>query len=509
MNVLFANNIHEIESNAIKGGFSGLRMMENAGAAAANVIIEKCDIKGKSVVVVAGSGNNGGDGFVVARKLYDECADVSVVLADGMPKTESAKETLAKLSAYPIRIYNAADSETYNKIDKADYIVDAIYGIGFHGSLNENMATLINRINRSKGTKIALDLPSGCECDSGAVAESCIEANITITFIAVKPCHVLYPASDYCGKLVRVGIGISKEVMASVKSNITIIETGFVKSVIPKRKKSHHKGTCGTALQICGSYGMAGAAILSAKASLRCGVGLVKAILPKSIYPVVAVALSEAVYIPCEETTEGTLGVGSVQKIAEALISADSILIGCGLSKCASTKELIAAILPKIRIPIVLDADGKNIAAENIDILLKSEAPMILTPHPAEMARLMRTTTDEIQRNRFKVAHAFSTRFNKILVLKGANTIVSLPNGEMFVCMAGNPGMAVGGSGDVLAGIINSLLAQGLSPESAAICGVQIHAHCGDIAASKMSMQSMLPTDIIDSLPLLFKEIED
>lgn len=509
MNVLFADSIRKIENNAIRGGFSGLRMMENAGAAAANVITEKCDIKAKSVVVVAGNGNNGGDGFVVARKLYDEGADVCVVLAAGMPETESARETLAKLSAYPIRVFNANDTEASNKIATADYLIDAIFGIGFHGLVGEDIAALINRFNRSRAVKIALDLPSGCECDTGAVAEVCVCADITITFIAVKPCHVLYPSSDFCGKLVRVGIGISKEVMQSVKSNITIIENNLVKSLIPKRKKSFHKGSAGTALQICGSYGMAGAAILSAKAALRCGVGLVKAILPKSIYPIAAGSLLEAVYVPCDETAEGTIGLDSLKKIAEALISADSILVGCGLSNCNSTKELLTSLLPNIRIPTVLDADGINVVAENIDILLKSEAPMILTPHTAEMARLMRTTPKEIQRNRFKVAHAFSTRFNKILVLKGSNTIVALPNGEMYVCMAGNPGMAVGGSGDVLAGIINSLLAQGLSPENAAICGVQMHAVAGDLTASKLSMPSMLPTDIIETLPSLFKEYEN
>ncbi len=509
MNVLFADGIREIENKAIAGGFSGLRMIENAGAAASGVITEKFSIKGQSVVVVAGNGNNGGDGFVVARKLYDEGADVCVVLAAGMPKTESAKETLAKLSAYPVRVYDAIDPEVALKIHGADYLIDAIFGIGFHGEVSEQIALTIERFNRSSAIKIALDLPSGCECDTGAVANACINADITITFIAVKPCHVLYPASDYCGKLVRVSIGISKSIMDSVTSNITIIENGFIKTTLPKRNKNFHKGMGGTALQLCGSYGMVGAAMLSAKAALRCGAGLVKAIVPKSVYQIAATSLLEAVCVPCDDTEEGTIGINSLGRIAEALGSADSILIGCGLSTADSSKQLVAALLPNLKIPAVLDADGINIVAENIDILLKSEAPIILTPHPAEMARLMRASVEDIQRNRFKAAHAFSTRFNKILVLKGANTIVSLPNGEMYVCMAGNPGMAVGGSGDVLAGIINSLLAQGVPPEKAAICGVQIHAYAGDMTASRMSVTSMLPTDIIETLPSLFKEYEN
>lgn len=509
MNVLFANDIRKIEEKAISDGFSGLRMMENAGSAASGVMIEKFSIKGKSIVVVAGNGNNGGDGFVVARKLYDEGADVCVVLAAGMPKTETAKETLAKLSAYPVRVYDANDPDVAFKIHNADYLIDAIFGIGFHGSVDEQIALIIERFNRSAALKIALDLPSGCECDTGAVSNTCVNADITITFIAVKPCHVLYPASDFCGKLVKVNIGISNNIMDSVASNITIIENSYVKAYLPKRNKNFHKGMGGTALQLCGSYGMVGAAVLAAKATLRCGAGLVKAIIPKSVYNIFATSISEAVCLPCNDTVDGTVGIDSLARIENAISSADSMLIGCGLTTSSSSKELLSALLTSLKIPTVLDADGINIVAENIDILLKSEAPIILTPHPAEMARLMRTTVADIQSNRFKAAHAFSTRFNKIVVLKGANTIVSLPNGKMYVCMAGNPGMAVGGSGDVLAGIINSLLAQGMSPQNAAICGVQIHACSGDMTAAKKSLTAMLPSDIIETLPSLFKEYEN
>ncbi len=508
MNILFKSGIREIESKAEQSGFSSIRMMENAGAVAAGVITEKFDVKSKSIVIVAGNGNNGGDGFVVARKLHDAGANVSVILAAGMPKTDSAREVLSKLSTFPIRIYNAKDSEIYLKINGADILIDAIFGIGFHGEVEAQVAEIISLFNSSSATKISLDLPSGCECDTGDVSNACINADITITFIAVKPCHVLYPASDYCGKLVRVSIGISKTIMDSVQSNITIIENSFVKSKLPHRTKNYHKGISGTAAQICGSFGMAGAAVLSAKASLRSGVGLVNAIIPKSIYPIVASSVIEAVYVPCEDTLHGTVGIESLSRITNAISNADSVLIGCGLSNNSSSKELLSVLLPSITIPTVIDADGINIISENIDMLMKSAAPIVLTPHPAEMGRLIRASADDVQRNRFKVAHAFSTRFNKILVLKGANTIVALPNGEMYVCMAGNPGMSVGGSGDVLAGIINALIAQGMTPQDAAICGVQIHACAGDIAAAQKSVYSMLPSDIIDSLPTLFKEYE-
>ncbi len=508
MSVYFEAGIREIEKRAEMGGFSPIRMMENAGSAAAGVILENFKLKGKRVTVVAGCGNNGGDGFVVARKLFDAGADVSIILAAGMPKTESAKESLSRLSAYSLRIYNSSDVEVHSLLRDSYMLIDAIFGIGFHGEVGEDIADIITWFNLSKAVKVSLDLPSGCECNTAVVSNACIKADVTITFIAFKPCHVLFPASDYCGRLIKVDIGISGAIMDEVYSNISIINNEYVKNSIPRRNKNYHKGNCGTVVQICGSYGMAGAALLSGKAALRTGAGLVKAVLPKSIYPIVATELHEAVYIPYEETDEGAINVKSTDKIQDAINSADSLLIGCGLSQEKIAQELLFNSLSTVKVPTVIDADGINIISKNIDVLKESEAPIILTPHPAEMARLIRSSVAEVQHNRFKVAHAFSMRFNKIVVLKGANTIVALPDGRLYVCMAGNPGMAVGGSGDVLAGIIGSLLAQGMSPSDAAICGVQIHARAGDLAAENKSIHAMLPGDIIDCLPSLFKEYE-
>ena len=508
MKLFYRNNIRAVENAAENSGFSTLRMMENAGSAAANVIIEKYKIKEASVVVIAGNGNNGGDGFVTARKLYEAGANVSVVLASGMPKSENASETLSKLSKLPVRIYNANDFEAKTVIKYADFVIDAIFGIGFRGELEGDVLDLVNIANESEATRIALDLPSGCECDSGRVGNTCFLADVTISFIGVKPCHVLYPSSDYCGKLVMVGIGISKDIIDSASSDVSIIEDAKVKKAIPTIKKSAHKGSRGTALLVCGSYGMAGAAILSAKATLRSGAGLVKLALPQNVYPIAASSLLEAVYLPCKSSPDGAISHEEFDLILSNAIRSNAVLLGCGCGNTKELYELTELLISNTTTPVVIDADGINAISNDISILMKSKAPIVLTPHPAEMARLLNVDTEYVQTHRFELARAFAQKFAVTLVLKGSNTVIALKDGSLFVCMHGNPGMATGGSGDVLAGIIVSLIAQGLPPELAAVCGVNIHSAAGDIAANNMSMHSMLPSDIIDSLPQLFKKLE-
>ena len=499
MKIYNKEQIRAIENAARNRGIEEIVMMENAGVAAAKVITEKFQVKGKSIVIVCGSGNNGGDGFVVARKLWEQGAVVSVVLCSGMPKTEPAKENLSKIAKLPFRIYAADDFESGVVIKTADIIIDAVFGIGFYGQVDDKIAFYIDKINESEGIVIALDLPSGCECDTGTVANHTINADLTISFISVKPCHVLYPASDYCGKLINVGIGLPREIFDNINSNVTIIDEIMVKSAMPKYKKNAHKGIKGTLSLVCGSYGMAGAAILAGKAAVRCGVGLTKFIIDERIYPIVANYCIESVF--------ELYGIPNAESIVESLNNSDGAVVGCGIGLSNNSVEIVSSILNNAKVPIVLDADGINIASKNIDLLVKCSVPVVSTPHPKEMARLLNINVDDVQKNRFKCAEFFARKSKKIVVLKGANTVVALPNGELFVCMRGNPGMATAGSGDVLAGIIGSFLAQGVEPSSAAIIGVYIHALAGDKTASLLSMQGMIASDMIDNLPSLFKEI--
>ena len=269
------------------------------------------------------------------------------------------------------------------------------------------------------------------------------------------------------------------------------------------RAADSHKGTYGTVLSVCGSYGMAGAAVLAAKAALRSGVGLVAAAVPESIYPIVAVQVPEAVFVPYAEG-----GAHAAKLLLPCARSADALLIGCGLGQTRDAAELTAALLDGATCPIVLDADGINLLARHISIVETIHAPLILTPHPAELSRLLGCSVVQIQSDRTAAAREAVQRTGAVVVLKGHHTVIAAPSGELWVNPTGNPGMAVGGSGDVLAGMIAALAAQGLSPEEAARCGVYLHGAAGDCAAARLSQHAMLPSDMIDELGGLFLQLE-
>lgn len=269
------------------------------------------------------------------------------------------------------------------------------------------------------------------------------------------------------------------------------------------RAADSHKGTYGTVLSVCGSYGMAGAAALAAKAALRSGAGLVVSALPETIYPIVAAQVPEAVFVPYGES-----GAHAAKLLLPRVRQASSLLIGCGLGQTRDAAELLEALVSDAACPIVLDADGINLLTRHISIVETIQAPLILTPHPAEMSRLLGCTTAEIQRDRAAAACEAVRRTGAVVVLKGHHTVIAAPSGELWVNPTGNPGMAVGGSGDVLAGMIAALAAQGLSTEDAARCGVYLHGAAGDRAAARLSQHAMLPSDIIDELGGLFLQLE-
>ena len=277
-----------------------------------------------------------------------------------------------------------------------------------------------------------------------------------------------------------------------------------IKRCFTPRAADSHKGTYGTLLSVCGSYGMARAAILAARAASRCGTGLVIAALPETIYPIAATALPEVVFAPLAERPAAAL----VKELTKPLQKSTALLIGCGLGNTLSSAQLTEALISAATCPIVLDADGINIAARHISILETAHPPLILTPHPKELSRLLHTTVDQIKADRQTAAQTAAARFDAVVVLKGHHTVIAAPNGTVSVNQTGNPGMAVAGSGDVLAGMIAGLLAQGLSLFDAARCGVYLHGAAGDLAAARLSQHAMLPTDILDELGTLFSQLE-
>lgn len=481
MSVLTVDLIRRSEENAVKSGaFSFRELMYTAGTNAAEIIRENYDCGNKKIAVVCGNGNNGGDGFVIAENLAQNGADVTVITPLGSPKTEDA-----------LYYYSKAVSVKKTDIFEAEFdiIIDAVFGIGLNKQISESLLNLFLRINSSSAIKIAVDIPSGIKADTGEILGDCITADLTVTFIAQKPCFLLPEGSNHCGKVIVADIGVKP-----IDKSYNIIK----KPSFEKRLHNSHKGSFGTAFLICGSYGMAGAAILACKAALRSGVGIAKCLLCKDIYAPFTASVPEAVCIPSKQNKKGTLKYS--KKISNQIKGCTALLFGCGVNKSRDTFKILSHIIEKNVIPTVIDADGINLLSKNINLLKKSKAPIILTPHPAEMARLCGCTVTEIETSRIEKAKNFAADYGCILVLKGANTIIALPNGEIHINNNGNPGMATGGSGDVLSGILVSLLAQGLSPELAAKSAVYLHGEAGDKAAERLSERSMLPSDIIEEL---------
>ena len=468
------------EEDAVKSGaFSYIELMKNAGTAAAKIIARKYGCKNKKITVLCGKGNNGGDGFVIAKWLSDNGAIVKVITPFGEPVSEISKYHFSKVKHL----------KTESEINECDIIIDALFGNGLNRKMDSNAEEIIKKANNLNAVKVAIDIPSGVECDTGKIFTSAFNTDLTITFIALKPCFLLPPCSDICGEVVVADIGVSPADFS--------FETNE-KPIFQKRKHNSHKGTFGTATLLCGSFGMAGAAILSAKAALRSGVGIVRNVICESIYSPFTAAVPEAVCIPVKDSNFGSLPNDiDIEKTTE---NASAVLFGCGVCQCQDTEIILENLIKKLKIPLVIDADGINLLSRRIELLKESKVPIILTPHPKEMSRLCNLTVAEIEADRLGIASSFAKEYNCFVLLKGANTVIAEPDGKITVNTNGNTGMATAGSGDVLAGITASLLAQGYSPEFTAKAAVYLHSAAGDKAAKRRSEHALIASDIIEEL---------
>ena len=501
MLVVESHEIRNIENLASGSGVSMSTLMENAGKAVAE-FAGKFIKENAKVCIICGTGNNGGDGFVAAGLLVNKCS-VTVVMADGLPRSLLASNYFSTLP-HGVVMYEFGENRNacVEAVEKADIIIDAVYGTGFNGSLKPNVEEIITCCNANrKAVKIAVDVPSGIICDSGSVISECFHADYTLSFTALKPLHVLYPSMDYCGKIAVCDVGIPKEILANCGYIMETTDSFIEKYPIRERKKSAHKGTNGTLLTICGSYGMAGAAMLAGEAALRTGVGLLRTAVPRSIYGIAAQKLVESVFVPLEQNPDGTMSAREYPKLLfECAENASAVLIGCGIGVTNDTKQIVSILIQNSTKPMVVDADALNCISQNPDILRLATAPIIITPHPREMARLIDSDVQTIQAYRYDVAKDFAMEYRVTVVLKGANTIIATPEGKVYVNLTGNNGMAKGGSGDVLSGMMSSLLAQGLSAEKAAVYAVYYHGLAGDKCRKKLSARSMLPSDLIKEI---------
>ncbi len=510
MKVLNCAQSKALEKSAVEAGTGYLQLMENAGVSAVRFLSRKFGLARKHVVILCGKGNNGGDGYVAARCLSELDALVVVVLAEDFPATDISLTMYERLNNTSVKIINyREDPELIEPLlHSADYIIDAIYGTGFHGTVRQNLIPLFRAVKLSKATLISLDMPSGANCDTGTVEGECMEADYTISFSTLKNGHLIQPAQGFCGQVVVVPIGIGPKLIDRQKSALEVTELAAVKAMLKPRIPESNKGDYGRLLCLCGSDGMAGAAVMSVNAAVRCGAGIVEAALPRSIYPIVASHAVEPVFTLLDYLQSGELLPAGKAALSAALSRASACLIGCGLGRSEAAAEMLYDILSDSQVPLIIDADGINILSENINRLKTVKVPVVLTPHPGEMARLLNTTAQDVQAHRLEYAVKFATEHQVVLVLKGAGTIVAEPDGAAHFNMTGNAGMAKGGSGDVLAGMIASFVAQGVDPAKAAVGAVYLHGAVGDRCAKEFSQRAMLPTDMINMLPKLFLEIE-
>lgn len=511
MRILSSEQMRAVEREALKHSQTYLRLMENAGTGAAKMIA-RCEspIENRRCVVLCGKGNNGGDGFVVARKLCREGAIVTCVLAGGEPRSEEAREMLRLLSLEPVSVLPLEEDHAQINLllMEADLIVDALFGTGFQGALPDGCGFLAEMSNLSKARVYALDIPSGMNADTGFAVGKCLKANQTIAFGCLKPAHLSEDAAEFLGEVEVCDIGIPEEAFSIIDDAVYLIDHDMVLPHLHQRPDDSYKGSFGYLLVVAGSLGMTGAAVLASRAASQCGTGLVYLATAHSLVLPLSAHLTEQVMVPLAENEAGGISPLSLPELLPVLQKSTACVAGCGLKNTEDTRSIIRSIITNAECPIVLDADGINSVVGDINIIRCAKNGLILTPHYGEFSRLTGKTVEYIAQNRVALAKAFAQEYKVTLVLKGATTVVALPDGSVCLNKGSNSGLAKAGSGDLLAGIIGGLLAQGLGINEAAICGVYLHSQAARLTAKRLCKTSMQPSDILNDFYLLFKELD-
>jgi len=515
MKILTGEVMKKLDEYVIKNiGLSSLVLMENAGRSVAEILTQKIpELKKKKMIVVAGRGNNGGDGLAAARHLINWGANIEIfILAASKEELSPEAATNAAIlekSGANVKYIEQEVEVLSAALARADIVIDAIFGIGIKGAVRGVAQKAIELINRSSASIVSVDLPSGLDADTGHVEGVCVKADLTITLEFFKLGLLLYPGREYAGEIIIAQIGYPKSIKEAFKSELELVDREFVTKKIPKRRAYSHKGDYGRVFLIAGSRGMTGAAALAAEAALRSGAGLVYAGIPQSLSAVIESKLTEAVKIPLPDS-EGALAYEALAPILQLLKDKDVLAIGPGLSKKDQTAKLVKALIKKVppTLPIVIDADAINILSEEPRLLKALKSSTVLTPHPGELSRLIKKKIEEIEADRVGVAKKVAADFNVVLVLKGVPTVTALPSGFVFINSTGNSGLASGGSGDVLTGLIAGLIAQGLRPEDAAPTGAYLHGLIADRLKEKTGERAMIAGDLIKEMPAVLKEFE-
>jgi ADP-dependent NAD(P)H-hydrate dehydratase / NAD(P)H-hydrate epimerase len=501
-------------------GLPGMVLMECAGRGVVEAMIDHFgDLDGLSVGVLCGTGNNGGDGFVVARHLWNRGVEVEVFLLGSGGRLQGDAlanfQILQNLDIPVPEVTNEAQlDELEPLLEECDLVVDALFGTGLTRPLEGFFAKVVATVNRLGAPVIAVDMPSGLSSDSPLHIGKNVTADLTVTFGLPKIGNYFYPARKDVGELFVVDIGIPDYLIEEAEIGIEEVSLEQLRQVILPRDPEGHKGNYGHLLVVAGSRGMTGAAVLASRAGAAAGTGLVTLACPREVNDILEMHLTEVMTLPVPGTGKGCFARASFEAIDEFAAKTSALAVGPGIRDAEDSFDLVAAILTQVERPVVLDADGINVLAGRAEVLRQrwkrmdpETAPVILTPHPGEMARLMGVSVSEIQNDRLGMTLRLADEYQVHVLLKGAQSLVATPDGDLYVNPTGNPGMATGGVGDVLTGFIGGLLAQRVSAAEAAITGVFLHGLAGDLAMARARTVALRAEHLLDPLARLLARL--
>ncbi|MBI4778654.1 NAD(P)H-hydrate dehydratase [Candidatus Desantisbacteria bacterium] len=521
MKIVTREQMQEIDRiTAVEYGISGAVLMENAGIQAflaikeyfcLQQVEEVAPLAGARIAVLCGSGNNGGDGFVVARHLFNHGARVKIYLL--VPEEKVKGDARINLEAargfgVPIQIITSCNelNALTLELKHARLIVDALLGTGASGDVKGLFAEIIDIVNTLDIPVIAIDIPSGLDANTGMSLGHTVRATMTVTFGLPKLGLVMSPGIEYTGKLLVANISFPQSLLEQENIRINLLTSEDMACYIPHHPVDAHKGLCGKAFILAGSTGMTGAAALCSESALRIGSGLVTLGIPESLNHLMEVKLTEVMTMPLPQTFLSTFSQQGYEKIMSFCEDMDIVALGPGIGRDEDTKRLVQRLILHLRTPMVIDADALFAIALQTDILKHKNAPAVITPHPGEMAYLIGCTVKDVLDNRIDIVQKFAEEHDTTVVLKGARTIIADPSGHIWINPTGNCGMATAGCGDVLTGMISGLIAQGLSVPEAARLGVFLHGLAGDIKAEEKGMLSLIASDVLGGVSEAIKQ---
>jgi hydroxyethylthiazole kinase-like uncharacterized protein yjeF len=513
MKIVTATEMTRIDRRTIEDfGIPGETLMERAGNGVFDAAMRMLDECEGGVLLFAGRGNNGGDAFVVARLLQKSgIPNLTVLLAEEADVKVDAALNLDRLKRSRAEISVVRDAGQLRAIPTEDYsvIVDGILGTGIKGAVKGFYAEVIEYINGLGKRVVAIDIPSGINGDTGIHEGPCIRADVTVTMGLPKEGLLRGDALNFIGKLEVVDIGIPPEIIEEAPSDADLLTEREMAALMPRRKRISHKGDYGRLFVLAGSRGFTGAAAMVCSSAMRAGSGLVFLGIPESLNPILEVKLTETMTIPLDETPQGTLSYSARSRIMEHLSECTNAVIGPGISTHPETARLVQEILKEAKVSLLIDADGLNCLQGKTELLRAYEAPVIVTPHPGEMSRLTGLDARTILNDPWKAAADFAKQNGLVVILKSAETVIADVDGSLSINIAGDAGMASGGMGDVLSGVVASLMGQGMRPIDAAKLGTFVHGLAGEMGARQKGQLSLIASDVIELLPVAFERIRN